>query len=241
MKKICIVLIIFLFLFIFSSCQCNHTFSSKITREPTCADGEKTYYCTKCGYSYTERIPAVEKHQFEKTVIVEPTAERTGKVSYRCKKCFYYYTETVDKLCWYLSYWKDDYGDYTSDSVATATFKGHFSNTATNYSNLTVQVYVDSSRNHKVALTLYEYDSSAVSYSDYEKFFIKITFEDGKSEEYRLSGYNKYFYCDKLLDYILNNDTLECKIIEKWSDGNVMSTYYFTIKNDGLKEIYNKT
>lgn len=97
MKKICfLILIVMILIYAITSCSCSHTFSSKITREPTCADGEKTYYCTKCGYFYTEKIPAVENHEFEKKVIVEPTIENNGKISYTCKKCFYYYTETID-------------------------------------------------------------------------------------------------------------------------------------------------
>ena len=39
--------------------ECKHSYSSRITKDPTCTDdGVKTYTCTLCNHSYVEAIKA---------------------------------------------------------------------------------------------------------------------------------------------------------------------------------------
>lgn len=66
----------------------NHTFSSKITKEPTCtALGERTYTCSDCGYFYTDTIQPTGHTQ---TVIpaVDATCEESGLTEgVKCSVC----------------------------------------------------------------------------------------------------------------------------------------------------------
>ena len=42
--------------------ECQHIYNSSVTKEPTCTEsGEKTYSCSKCGYSYNVELPAAHK------------------------------------------------------------------------------------------------------------------------------------------------------------------------------------
>ena len=242
MKKLIILLCFVLSLNSFVSCTCQHTFGSKVTREPTCSDGETTYYCTKCGYSYKERIPATEKHQYVEKIITEPTTTSYGKKMYQCSVCFDTYYETIEKLSWGLCYWKDDFGDTTKDAVAVTEISGTFSNSATTNSTLSVTIYVDMSSYKKIKMKFLEYGSYPVSIYGSHSGSLKIKTKSGTVESFSVSGNDGYLYVynsDKLLNLILENKTLNC--VMTVSGGSVPSTYKFEIKNLGLKSIYNKT
>ena len=67
---------------------CTHEYKSKVTKEPTCSEaGEMTYNCDKCGHSYTEEMPKINKHDYKKTVVSEPGCESPGKARYTCSAC----------------------------------------------------------------------------------------------------------------------------------------------------------
>lgn len=63
-----------------------HSFSSSVTKEPTCTeDGEKTFTCS-CGKdSYKEKIPASHFYEIEETV--SPTCTSEGYTVFSCSVC----------------------------------------------------------------------------------------------------------------------------------------------------------
>ena len=72
---------------------CQHTYSSSVTREPTCTvPGQTTYTCSLCGHTYTESIPATG-HTW--TVLQSVTTEydqegnlvKQGYTLYQCSIC----------------------------------------------------------------------------------------------------------------------------------------------------------
>ncbi len=66
----------------------THSYTSTITKQPTCTEpGVQTYIC-KCGETYTEVIPALG-HDFsnEWTIDVEPTCTTAGSKSHHCSSC----------------------------------------------------------------------------------------------------------------------------------------------------------
>ncbi|MEA4934754.1 MAG: hypothetical protein VB071_14395 [Lawsonibacter sp.] len=59
---------------------CDHSYTSAVTREPTCTDaGVRTYTCTKCGHTYTELIDALG-HDWTVTSHVDPVLDAEGNV-----------------------------------------------------------------------------------------------------------------------------------------------------------------
>lgn len=91
----------------------THSYTEKITKEPTCTEaGEKTYTCD-CGDSYTEVIPEIghhygdddkctdcgelnpeHKHNYTETITKEPTCTEDGEKKYTCD-CGDSYTEVI--------------------------------------------------------------------------------------------------------------------------------------------------
>lgn len=66
--------------------DCSHTYTSQVTTTPTCtADGVRTYTCTKCKGSYTEKIPATG-HTWKATVTTA-TTKKLGEILEKCTKC----------------------------------------------------------------------------------------------------------------------------------------------------------
>ena len=74
---------------------CTHSFSGVITKNPTCTDsGVKTYTCSKCSSSYTEKIQS-HGHSFSSSVTKNPTCTADGIRAYTCSKCDSSYTEKI--------------------------------------------------------------------------------------------------------------------------------------------------
>ena len=81
----------------------NHSYEKTITKEPTCTEeGEATYTCTVCGYSYTEALPP--EHRYEETIIKEPTCTEEGEAIYTCTICGDSYTGTVPSILMFEVY-----------------------------------------------------------------------------------------------------------------------------------------
>lgn len=72
---------------------CDHSYTSTVTTEPTCeAPGVRTYTCSKCLNSYTEKIPATgHTWQVKQTVNTEYDEEgnitQQGYTIYKCAVC----------------------------------------------------------------------------------------------------------------------------------------------------------
>lgn len=64
-----------------------HSYTSEITKEPTCVDfGEKTFTCV-CGSEYTEKIDPTGKHSYNYAVTKKPSCEEKGTGTYTCCVC----------------------------------------------------------------------------------------------------------------------------------------------------------
>lgn len=73
----------------------DHSYEGKITTAPGCTTtGEKTYTCSACGNSYTEKVEAAG-HTMGNAVIVEATCTEKGSKTYTCTVCG---TETVETV-----------------------------------------------------------------------------------------------------------------------------------------------
>ena len=53
------------------------------------------FTCTKCGNSYTEKVPKTEEHTYDKMITTEATCEQNGLATYTCSVCSDTYTETI--------------------------------------------------------------------------------------------------------------------------------------------------
>ena len=76
----------------------KHVFDEgKVTKEPTCAEeGEKTYTCSNCGATRTEKIARTDKHTYDKGVVTKKaTYTATGVKTYTCTVCGTKKTETI--------------------------------------------------------------------------------------------------------------------------------------------------
>ena len=63
--------------------ECKHSYISSVIKNLTCTeDGEKTYSCSKCGYSYSEVLTATG-HEHTATV-TQPTCTEDGYTTYTC-------------------------------------------------------------------------------------------------------------------------------------------------------------
>lgn len=91
----------------------KHSYTEKITKQPTCTEkGEKTYTCS-CGDSYTDEIPATghhygdddkctgcgelnpnHKHNYTEKITKEPTCTEAGEKTFTCD-CGDSYTEVI--------------------------------------------------------------------------------------------------------------------------------------------------
>ena len=71
MKKIIAILLCTMLLgSLLTGCECEHQYTSKVTREPTYeTEGETTFYCSNCGDVYTEAIPMLERHIVPESVL----------------------------------------------------------------------------------------------------------------------------------------------------------------------------
>lgn len=72
----------------------EHSYTSEITKAPTCTeDGVKTFTCS-CGDSYTEPV-ASTGHNYTGAITKAPTCTEAGVKTYTCDKCGDSYTEAV--------------------------------------------------------------------------------------------------------------------------------------------------
>ena len=77
----------------------THSYTSTVTKQPTCTEaGVKTYTCS-CGSSYTETIAAIGNHVWNSGVITtEPTYTTDGVMTYTCTECNAKNTYVISKF-----------------------------------------------------------------------------------------------------------------------------------------------
>ncbi len=76
----------------------THSYTGKITKNPTCTEaGTKTFTCS-CGDSYTETVPAAGHSCGAWTVTKNATASEEGIETRSCSKCSYKETRSIPKL-----------------------------------------------------------------------------------------------------------------------------------------------
>ena len=72
--------------------------NGKVTKEATCTeDGEKTYTCTVCNTTKTEKIPVTSHHLDQETITKKATCTENGEKTYHCTDadCDKTYVETI--------------------------------------------------------------------------------------------------------------------------------------------------
>ena len=89
----------------------KHSYTSKVTKQPTCQEtGVKTYTCS-CGDSYTEAIPVTDHHYVEKieesVVTVTDSEAFTVNVCCSIPRYFVSYTHNEDGTWDFLGTWQD--------------------------------------------------------------------------------------------------------------------------------------
>lgn len=95
----------------------GHSYKQTASKEATCtAEGSKTYTCSKCGGSYTEKV-AKTAHDYKVTTTKEATCTAEGSKTYTCSKCGGSYTETIAKIA-------HSYKDATCTAPKTCTSCG---------------------------------------------------------------------------------------------------------------------
>ena len=77
----------------------GHNFESKITKIPNCTEnGVRTYTCSRCTDSYTEKIDALG-HAWDNGEVSTPaTCTELGKIVFTCDNCGESYTTTLDLI-----------------------------------------------------------------------------------------------------------------------------------------------
>lgn len=81
----------------FFSIYHDHSYTSKITKEPTCNSfGEITYTC-ECGDSYTKNI-AKKEHSYTERKVKEESCTESGLIIYTCKYCNDNYSKPISAL-----------------------------------------------------------------------------------------------------------------------------------------------
>ena len=105
------------------STTCSHSYTSKVTTEPTCgAKGVKTYTCSKCGASYTESIAATGNHSYTSKITTDETCTTPGVRTYTCSTCSRSYTEAIEPYGHSYTPWDTvSYADCVNDGVQERT------------------------------------------------------------------------------------------------------------------------
>ncbi|WP_051525747.1 hypothetical protein [Butyrivibrio proteoclasticus] len=113
-RKSFVVLLTLLLIFNCFACGHQHTFNSgEITTQPTCtSEGVKTYTCTECGKTKTEKIPMADHKYTPGEVITEATCTQEGQRETTCSVCGAKGTESIPKTS----------HEYTEEIVKEATF-----------------------------------------------------------------------------------------------------------------------
>ena len=91
--------------------------------------------------------------------------------------------DTAKMVSWALRQSVDEFGDVTADSKAqiTSRFSGTFSNTATNESNLSGEIFFqqkDNSEHYIAGFTLFEYEDKQATFFDSDEKVLKVKIDD---------------------------------------------------------------
>ena len=80
--------------------QCEHSWNQgETTLAPTCIEmGEKTFICTKCGQTKTEKIAALGHNWDNGEITIAPTMSEDGVRIFTCIRCGVTKAETIAKL-----------------------------------------------------------------------------------------------------------------------------------------------
>ncbi len=111
MKKLSLIFILLFFTLLLFSCEqeCRHDNMSESTVEPTCTEnGQTTYTCLDCGYTYLDKIIEPVGHIFNDNIIVADCTN-DGYTEYTCH-CGYSYISDI------VSAAGHDYADDVKDA-----------------------------------------------------------------------------------------------------------------------------
>ena len=77
----------------------KHTYTDKVTTPATCtAEGVRTFTCSVCAHSYTEKVASLGGHKLSWTVTKQPTAFEEGVNTGKCSVCGHTETKAIAKL-----------------------------------------------------------------------------------------------------------------------------------------------
>ena len=124
----------------------THSYSGKVTKEPTCTEeGILTSAC-ECGSSYANPINKVA-HSYKGTV-TKPTCTEMGYTTYKCNSCSASYQDD------FVSAKGHSYGNYKSNSDATCTKDGTKTGKCTACSATNTVVDTGSAKGHSYKATV---------------------------------------------------------------------------------------
>jgi len=147
--------------------------------------------------------------------------------------------DTLENNVWVRRSYVDEFNDPTGNEYASTRVDGTFSNTATQNSEISVVVIVDTD---SVSFMIYEYNSYRVSntFSKAQEYQVLVKEPDGTTHEYigtiqsgsdRISLSFKDSYA--LKDLLKNLGTFRFAIYE---GGNSVTEYHFSINSDGFED-----
>ena len=202
------------------------------------------------------------EHNYTSSITKEPTILEEGIKTWTCAECGESYEEAIPKLesNWEISSFSDDFGDKTSDEYIVGTFKGTFSNSATNESEATIKLYFVPTYSHKQARYHWEVCFKLIEYSDNnvvfdelsQKCMFKYKRADGSTGQadcsqygYRIEGAfmdvslveKDGHYVYTLFEEIPKNEVLKCVIEISNNYSTIKDKYSFEINNVGLQEL----
>lgn len=241
MKKYYVVIVVMLVMTLLVGCGCEHDYVSEITKEANCSEeGERTYTCSKCGDTYTEKIEKNTNHTYESTITTEATYTHEGTLTYTCTLCGDSYTEPIAQLKgnWTKENYVDSFGDKTNNTYIMGRFTGSYSNSATSAGDMTVDVQID----EMVYMYCYMHGSTLPYHISTDSFTLMTKNQNGTTNTYKcyyLDGYGCMFTYEKgFLNEIINNKETSIVIdVYGKSSYGAKASYRFKVNNAGLKEI----
>lgn len=152
--------------------------------------------------------------------------------------------EAKENGIWNINYYIDDFGETTDESfVIGLVTDGKFSNSATEGSDLSVRILVDSDN---VRLRLYEYSQNN-PIKDEGTLHLKIKDDNNNIKEFGFDV-SKEGYCnieeylegtaEEFLDLLMKNKKLRC--VGETNKYGSLSIYHFEINTKGFKKLYKK-
>ncbi len=97
-------------------CEHNWDMGTIISKATCTSEGTISYKCNICGIDKVEVIPINNEHNWQKSILVEPTYKTEGILRYLCKRCNYTYDENIGTYNFNPENYNDSYHIITSNN-----------------------------------------------------------------------------------------------------------------------------